>query len=69
MFTRVSTLLLDTHDALLGQPPTSGGSNSAWPMPAPDCAIDRESCGASSARARWTMTSVGDFTSDRYATG
>src|ERR1700704_3872513 len=34
-FTRSTTVLDEIHDSLLGQPPTSGGSNSDCPIPPP----------------------------------
>src|SRR5579859_5007165 len=64
-FTCSMTVLLEIHASLFGQPPTSGGSNRAWPMPEPDCAMRRARLPSPSANAAWTIISAGDLTSER----
>src|SRR5882672_9768046 len=61
-FTRSTTVLDEIHDSLLGQPPTSGGSNSDCPIPVPALTASFELL-VPSARPAWTMNSTGDFTS------
>ena len=60
------TVFEEIHASLLGHPPTSGGSNSVWPIPEPEATISFDSFVEPRARAAWTMNSVGDLTSARY---
>src|SRR5258708_35732741 len=63
-FTRSTTVLEEIHESLGGQPFTSGGSKSDWPIPEPAPATSFATFGAPSACQAWSMNSVGDFTSD-----
>src|ERR1700730_11597195 len=61
-FTRSTTVLDEIHDSLLGQPPTSGGSKSDWPLPEPAAMTIFEGLVKPRASAAWTMNSVGLLT-------
>src|ERR1700736_2863709 len=61
-FTRSTTVFDEIHDSLLGQPPTSGGSNSDCPIPAPAELMSFEGLLKPSARAAWTVNSAGVLT-------
>src|ERR1700687_2182815 len=62
-FTRSTPVLEEIHDSLFGHPPTPGGSNSDWPIPAPAATMSFDDLAAPSACAAWTMNSVGLLTS------
>src|SRR5688500_16344425 len=59
----------ETHDSLLGHPPTLGGSKSVMPIPVPCPAMKRVRPGFPSAFAALSMYSTGDLMSERYAAG
>src|SRR5579864_2628742 len=60
--TRSTTVFDEIQASLFGQPLTSGGSNSVWPIPDPEAASNLEPAEEPNARAAWIMNSVGDLT-------
>src|SRR5579859_1807964 len=60
--TRSTTVVDEIHASLVGQPLTSGGSNSDWPSFGPEPSMAFDTLLNPSARAEWAMNSVGVFT-------